>query len=451
MRAVVEGKGGFSNFLLQREGELVWDHNILRGWLKDYAELQRLLLVRAEMLSGAPTRGTELTSMSYRNTQTRPTRNLVICGQHVTLLCQYSKTSALTGQDKLIPHSLDAVTSDIFIQDLVLARPFAQIAAKFCFEDNAITQLYRDQLFVNFNKMFTSEDLSAVMARFSLPRIHFALTINPWRHIQTAWRRKFKCSIEVGEEDERGDVEALQAGHTQETENRIYGLSTESLAGAAEDVLPLFLQASTSWQRNCKVIPGGNCLPYNQARSKDENTNEMPTRLRHDWSTKHAVLSSVQMNEIACKVELHLQPTLEKIMQSITDIRSHLARSSSPTHAHIVSMPLPFNNCDSPSLSNEDKGKQRQSELPLDNDIYYHDSENHGSLDLKEEEVQKAIIASRQVISSEGKSIANINQPTSLTKELSKDQQQAASTWLVDQLCCPPTWQRYARARQTLH
>ncbi|KAF8425053.1 hypothetical protein L210DRAFT_3509366 [Boletus edulis BED1] len=233
VRAVIQGQGGFSRFLLQDEdGKPIWNRSALCNWLQDYAALQKLLLLRTEMLSGAPARGTELTAAIYCNTQTRPTRNLMVFGQHVTLLCQYSKTSAMTGHEKLIPHSLDAITSDILIQDLALARPFAQLAAKICFDDETVVRLYKELLFVNFDRKFTSENLSAVMAKYSLPRTQYALTINPWRHIQTAWKRKFKCTMEhIVEIDETENVDALQAGHTRATENRIYGLSTHSLAG----------------------------------------------------------------------------------------------------------------------------------------------------------------------------------------------------------------------------
>ncbi|KAG2741288.1 hypothetical protein P692DRAFT_201655850, partial [Suillus brevipes Sb2] len=149
-----------------------------------------LLLLRCEMLSGSPGRGTELTAMMYRNTRTRSTRNLVVLGKHVTMLCMYSKTSAMTGQDKLVPHSLDAVTSDILIQDLALARPFAEFAAHVCFpEDEAMKDRYRNQLFVNFKKSFDSTHLSTVMTRHSLPHLNYGLTINSWRHIHTAWKR----------------------------------------------------------------------------------------------------------------------------------------------------------------------------------------------------------------------------------------------------------------------
>ena len=94
---VVDGEGGFADFLLYCDQRLVWNQAALRQWLQDYADLQRLLLLRAEMLSGSPSRGTELTAMLLRNTETRVTRNLVFLGHHLSLLCQYNKTSALTG------------------------------------------------------------------------------------------------------------------------------------------------------------------------------------------------------------------------------------------------------------------------------------------------------------------------------------------------------------------
>ncbi|KAI5980514.1 hypothetical protein EDD15DRAFT_2188573, partial [Pisolithus albus] len=332
VRAVVEGKGGFSKFLLRYQDELVWNRSALRGWLQDYAEMQKLLLMRAEMLSGAPSRGSELTAMLYRNTQAREVRNLMVFGKHLTLLGQYSKMTALTGRDKLIPHALDALTSDILIQDLALARPFAEIAAKICFGNEEVTQLYRDHLFVNFNKAFTSDDLSAVMAKHSLPRVQYALTINPWRHIQTAWKRKFKCAMEdVVEMDMEDDIDSLQAGHTRATENRIYGLSTHSLAAAAEDVLPLFLQASTGWQERCQVMPGGSGLPYHQARShlfvpkapatttnttspaREESTT---TASLHNSSTSYA-LDNAMVDNIAARVTERLAPMLTNLIQGL--------------------------------------------------------------------------------------------------------------------------------------
>jgi hypothetical protein len=76
----------------------------------------------------------------------------------------YHKSGGLTGHDKLIPHALDGLTSDLVIQDLVLARPFACLAAKMCFPDQPqVHQLYQDRLFVNNGKEFQTSDLTGAM------------------------------------------------------------------------------------------------------------------------------------------------------------------------------------------------------------------------------------------------------------------------------------------------
>ncbi|KAG6381456.1 hypothetical protein JVT61DRAFT_25 [Boletus reticuloceps] len=155
------------------------------------------------------------------------------------------------------------------------------------------------------------EDLSAVMSKYSLPRVHYALTINPWCHIQTAWKRKLKCAVEhIVEIDKTEDVEALQAGHMCRTENHIYGLSIHSLVGAAEDLLPLFLQASTSWQEH-KVSPGGHSIPYNQAQALEEPTHGM-CKLTTTYASKPTVVEDIVNKVVEC-----LTPMLTELMQAI--------------------------------------------------------------------------------------------------------------------------------------
>jgi hypothetical protein len=70
IQALVRGEGTFKQYTTVREGKIEWNLAAMRAWLQDYAEMERLLLLRAEMLSGSPGRGTELTAMTYRNTQT---------------------------------------------------------------------------------------------------------------------------------------------------------------------------------------------------------------------------------------------------------------------------------------------------------------------------------------------------------------------------------------------
>ncbi|KAG2093525.1 uncharacterized protein F5147DRAFT_657420 [Suillus discolor] len=152
--------------------------------------------------------------------------------------------------DKIIPHSIDGVMADIMIQDLTLTRPFTKVATHICYPDKpSIKELYQTQIFMNNHKLFTTDQLSATMARESIDKLSFHLGINSWCYISTA----FKCKLgrfaeELLEEDDEDTVEALQAGHSRMMENRIYSLSPDTLAGGGEDLLPQFLQANTNWQ-----------------------------------------------------------------------------------------------------------------------------------------------------------------------------------------------------------
>jgi len=105
-----------------------------------------------------------------------------------------------------------------------MACPLAQMATKICFANDSMVQLYKDHLFVNFDRAFTSEDLSIIMKEYNLPHIQFSMTINHWRHVQTARKHKLNCAVkEVMEINQEDDMDTLQAGHMRMTKNHIYG------------------------------------------------------------------------------------------------------------------------------------------------------------------------------------------------------------------------------------
>ena len=268
VRAIYTSPAHRADFIsLERDGVIVWNTHRLRTWLMHYARFHLYLMLRVHITAGAPSRGTELTLMQILNTPGYPIRNLVAMNKHIALLVTYVKTSAVSGHDRLIPHSLDALTSDLVIQDLAIARPFARLAARICHTNKPeVLKLYDSYVFVNHLKPFVTDDLTDALKTFSALQFEEPFGVNGWRHISTAFRRML-CSrtLDLTESHEQDTVQALQSGHRRATENRVYGLSTDALAGAAEDVLPLFLDASSDWQAECAVMPGGSMLPYRQS------------------------------------------------------------------------------------------------------------------------------------------------------------------------------------------
>ena len=249
--------------------DIRFNMHALRRWLASYSHFQLLQLVRSNLTTGSPSRGTELTAMLRQNTATNPMRNLVFFGKFATILCTYSKTSAATRSDKCIPHALDGFSSDLMVQDMAIGRPFAEFAAYLSYSDpGPIIHLYRNHLFVNQDKLFTTADLKVGIEQLSVRHLDVKLGVNGFRHVSTAFRRKICNGMEQAvEEDENDSIAAQQSGHSRHTENRVYGLSADAMAGAPEDLLPLFLDASTDWQIACKVVPGGLGLTYSEARA----------------------------------------------------------------------------------------------------------------------------------------------------------------------------------------
>lgn len=255
------------------DGKPIWNVIEFRKWLIKYAEFEEILLTKSELTAGSSARGTEITTLLWKNTATRPFRGLFMMGKHLAYLCQYHKTSALTLRDKTVPHAFDAHTADLIIQNLAIARPFAQLAAYICFPGQLeIHQAYDSYLFINFSKPFSTTDITNCLQKYTAQFIGHPIGMRDWRHISIAFRRKLSSAMEdLIEEEQNETIAAAQSHHSRSTENRIYGISPGALAvGQPEDILPLFLKHSTDWQEVCRVERGGCLKSYQKCFAKDQ-------------------------------------------------------------------------------------------------------------------------------------------------------------------------------------
>jgi hypothetical protein len=269
LRTILQNQTLASRFIaFNSNGVLRFNVLAGRAWLAKLAAFHLLLLLRFHLAGGSPSRGTSLMAMLLQNTPMYPLRNLVAFGAFIALNCTYSKTSSISGHDKIVPHALDGFTADLLIQELAIARPFAKLMAKACYPDQPdILSLYDQHVFVNHGKLFKTDDLTNALRRFSAQFMAIELGVSDWRHISAAFRNKLCGRLQelIEDDEEQESIGALQMGHSRQTENRVYGISQEALHGAAEDILPLFLDASTDWQIVCRVVPGGLSLRYQDA------------------------------------------------------------------------------------------------------------------------------------------------------------------------------------------
>jgi hypothetical protein len=299
------------------EGHPIWNTQALQLWLFNYSKFEGLLLASIEMKAGSPGRGTEITCLEYKNTRTR-TRGLYMMGDHLAILRQYHKSASISGLDKIIPHSVDAVTADLIIQNLAIARPFAEIAAYLCYPESKDVQgRYNSCLFVNNKELFTTTGLTNMMKTLTRKHLSVGLGVNDWRHVSTAFRRKICPGLdELAEEDEDNTVEALQSGHSRDTENRIYGISTDRLSGPGEDVLPLFLDVSTDWQVANRITPGGYRLGYRDAVASKYPSLVKAKIVKAEFIRPHGHIQDV-VNKITQVVEEKLDAQVGKVVDAL--------------------------------------------------------------------------------------------------------------------------------------
>jgi len=293
------------------DGAVLWNVLRLRSWLASYAEFAGILMARVEMTAGSPARGTEVACLEYRNTPARQGRGLYVMGKYLATLCRYHKSQNNTMQDKLIPHALDGLCSDLIVQDLAIARPFAELASYICFPNKPEVQAcYRTFLFVRKGELFDTIKLSSYLKHYTEHGLGYGAGVNSWRHISIAFRRQLCPRIfNMMEKNENEVVAALQAGHSLQTERRVYGLSDESMLVESHIHLQHFLEASTDWQKLCRIVPGGQMLPYNQARGVDYR--DPPKKSNADQT--HAGLTNADLDHIAD----NLKPAIASMVLSL--------------------------------------------------------------------------------------------------------------------------------------
>ena len=240
-----------------QDGEILWNAVSLSSWLAAYAQLNLLCLVQVEMNCGAPARTTELTGMPRYNTPQGMLRAMRIIDNHIALMRTYHKMRAAQGQDRVIPHSLNAALGAVFIYKEAVCHPFAQLCASILFpNDHSLRSLYRTHLFVNYDKQFTGDHITQEMKRWTVKHLGVALGVRTYRQYSTPLRRVHAGLQEMWLEDSEDTVDSLQAGHSHRVDWMRYGVTDMSATGLPEDYIGPFLATSVMWHRILHLVPG---------------------------------------------------------------------------------------------------------------------------------------------------------------------------------------------------
>ncbi|KAJ7577798.1 hypothetical protein C8J56DRAFT_798220 [Mycena floridula] len=235
-------------------------------WLQALAKFEGALMVLIHLTGGGPGRGTEITSLLAENTATRVRNFFCFGNSHVTILRNYTKDNNISQKDRYIPMGLCGTSSDLLVQLHAIARPIAVLFSVALDHEDSVTLQYKRMLFMGFEKPFTSRKLTELLKKHTSPIINLDIGIAPFRQIFVAFReRNLGKPHKLLQEDE-DSIEAEQMGHSSATEKSHYGLSSNGWEGASDEIVRLFLSASSKWQVLLELVPGGLQLPYHSAQ-----------------------------------------------------------------------------------------------------------------------------------------------------------------------------------------
>ncbi len=233
---------------------LQWTVAACIGWLKSYAELDLLILLQCMMSCGAPGRASELTGLALSNTPGGMQRAFHLMGKQLVLIRRYNKMRGQESSDRFIPSSLPSALASILLYKEALCRPFAiHCAALIHAGDPEVQALYHSYCFVNDNRLFTADNISSEMKKYTFKHIGMKIGVRLWRQCSAPFRREHAAEPSLTSPQ---TVDAYQSGHSQRVDHLRYGVTGHGSLGVSEDSLKRCLDASVRWHNVLHLVPG---------------------------------------------------------------------------------------------------------------------------------------------------------------------------------------------------
>ena len=160
--------------------EVTWNRGAIQRYLELHDEYMNHLLALIHVGSGAPARGTELSTYRICNGNSN-IRTVYLFGDRIFFFVTYSKTNALSGKTRDIVRFLDVEASRLLIEDLLFVRPFVAVLAE-ALERNE-SNVYLSHLFVRWGTPMTGTVIRTLFSQYFAELTGFHLTFQCYRHI----------------------------------------------------------------------------------------------------------------------------------------------------------------------------------------------------------------------------------------------------------------------------
>jgi hypothetical protein len=237
MEAHVDGKK------LLREGR--WQRRKTRKYLRRVDHFRELLLLCVHWTGGQPARGTEITSVRFRNGYMQD-RNIFAIHGHMAVVTRYHKSASQYDQPKVVPRFLAWRVGQLIAVYLAYARPLQELLAGV-----VNGQMASEYVWSGEHGPWETDRLTRIMKRETGRHLGVELTTHSYRHVAIAIGRKvigeqfangYLGDVDNVEEpeEETDDSLEMQAGRGGEVGAKRYGVSMDIIKNLSSRSIDTF-------------------------------------------------------------------------------------------------------------------------------------------------------------------------------------------------------------------
>lgn len=245
---------------MRRGGQ--WQSRLVANYLRRVDKFRELFLFCVHVSSGQPARGTEITSLRFRNGVANH-RNVFVLDGRVMTVTSYHKSQAMLDMPKMVPRFLPWRLGQIAVIHLTHVRAFAELLSV----QVQYGQGWSDYIWADSHGPWETQKLTDTMKRETAKRLKAKLHTQSYRHAAVFLGRRFVGPrFARGYREEAEDPEEAQAGDKDddlEEGNAIelqkaggfgtgagrYAVRADILKYLNQESIDIFGDLSESWHR----------------------------------------------------------------------------------------------------------------------------------------------------------------------------------------------------------
>lgn len=236
-------------FYLGPDGKPCLNHREAHSWMVKAAQLNSLFGFSIHITGGQPPRAPEVTDARIRNGERK--RGLMKDHNHLFVVSLQSKSSNLTGKDKLNVRKLAETTMHQLDKYLIIIRPLEALLGRLLYdtnEDQSAGRAYHSFLMVQFGKKIEGDSYSDKFPDIFKKFMRVRMNISDYRHIAIGIKREYIPPV-YWKLDDLEEVGDNQAGHSSGVATVHYARISEASQYLGTTAFIQYSRFSSSWHQ----------------------------------------------------------------------------------------------------------------------------------------------------------------------------------------------------------